>query len=226
MGNRLHPFNLRERASPMYPDHEKVVADLFYLPTVEFFSAIQGVEELIVDPNDTYNKQSYRNRTEILLANKTERLSIPVLEGRSKKPYREIRVDYKQKWLNVHLRGIQSAYGKAPFFEYFYSDLEHVYLQKNKYLFDLNWDLLTLCLKFLRWDVKMVQASVGEKKEVCNDIRGLITAKQSYKVRKFYHPHPYQQIFGVDFVPNLCVMDLLFCEGPQASKILELSKKK
>jgi hypothetical protein len=202
-----------------------MVFDLFYLPSLEFFSAIHGAEELIINPNDPYVRQSYRNRTRILLANKTERLSIPVLEARSIKPYKEIKIDYSQKWMNVHLRGIQSAYGKAPFFEHFYSDLERVYLQQNKYLLDLNWKILTLCLKFLGWNVKMVTTSSAIKNEDCDDIRGLINAKQSYEERELYLPHPYRQIFGADFVPNLCVLDLLFCEGVQASKILALSKK-
>ena len=37
--------------------------------------------------------------------------------------------------------------------------------------------------------------------------------------------HPYDQIFGVNFVPNLSVLDLLFCKGPESKDILKLSKK-
>jgi hypothetical protein len=42
----------------------------------------------------------------------------------------------------------------------------------------------------------------------------------------FYQSKPYFQLFGADFDPNLCVMDLLFCEGLASTSILINSAKK
>ena len=95
----------------------RIAIDLHYLPTLEFFAAIYGADEVLLFPNDLYQRQSFMNRTRILLANKVENLSIPIQGRRPKIPVSQVKIDYSQKWQAIHLRGIQSAYGKAPFFE-------------------------------------------------------------------------------------------------------------
>lgn len=202
------------------------MTELFYLPTLEYFTAVLGHEEILLDAGEKYQKQTYRNRTLILLANKLEILSVPVLGGNKGLPYKEIKIDYGQKWKSVHLRGIQSGYGKAPFFEYFYPYLESVYNKNLPFLFDFNLELLTVCLKLLQLDVKLsVMENIGQK-NLENDIRGLIEAKKGFDSRSFYQSEPYSQIFGVKFAPNLSVIDLLFCEGPASKNILWISQKK
>lgn len=203
-----------------------VLTELFYLPSLEYFTAVLGHEEIVVDGREKYQKQTYRNRTSILLANKVEVLSVPVLGGNKGLPYREVKIDYGQKWMNVHLRGIQSGYGKAPFFEYFYPYFEKVYQKNLTFLFDLNLELLTVCLKLLQLDVKLsVMENIGQK-TLGNDIRGLIDAKKGFESRSFYQSEAYSQLFGVNFASNLSVIDLLFCEGPASKNILWASQKK
>lgn len=203
----------------------EVLADALYLPPLSYFVAVGGCEKIILPGGDLMRRQSFVNKTVVLLANKTELLSVPVHGVRKKQPIKDVRIDYQQKWMNVHLKGIQSAYGKSPFFEYFYSDLERVYLRKHPYLLDLNRELLTLCLKFLRWNV-ILDVSEKEGEEFSgHDIRGLIHPKRLEERENIFKPHPYQQIFGADFVPDLSIVDLLFCEGPGANRILNLSRK-
>src|SRR5690606_35490073 len=128
----------------------RAVVDLFYLPSIEFFVAIDDMEEIWIERHDNYQKQSYRNRTAVQLANQVKHLSIPVIGGNKKTKYAEVQMDDGQNWRKIHLRGIQSAYGKAPFFEYFYPDFENIFLKKHGGLYEFNFDLLTLCLKSLR----------------------------------------------------------------------------
>lgn len=203
-----------------------ILTDLFYLPSLEYFAAVLEEKEILVDAKGFYQKQTYRNRTQIRLANKVETLSIPVLGGNKKQLYKEVKIDYGQKWKNVHIRGIQSAYGKAPFFEYFFPYIEKVYDKNYSYLFDLNWDMLTICLKLLRIDTTLKVFEGQDLGVEGRDIRGIIHSKQDFTERGIYQPYPYQQLFGVNFVPNLSVLDLLFCEGPDSKGILSASQKK
>lgn len=200
--------------------------ELFYLPSLEYFSAILGHEEIQLDATENYQKQTYRNRTKILLANKIETLSVPVLGGNKKIAYKEIKIDYSQKWKNVHLRGIISAYGKAPFFEYFYPYLDKVYQKNLTHLFELNFELLTVCLRLLQLNVRLTVCSNMTQNVLKEDIRGVLDTRQDFSERRFYHPQPYAQLFGLDFAPNLSVVDLLFCEGTGARNILRASQKK
>ncbi|MFD2203460.1 WbqC family protein [Shivajiella indica] len=203
-----------------------IFTELFYLPSLEYFTAILGHEEVFLDSGERYQKQTYRNRTRIRMANKIETLSVPVLGGNKKVAYKDIKIDYSQKWKNVHLRGIISAYGKAPFFEYFFPYLDRVYGKNLTYLFDLNFELLTVCLRLLQLNVRLTISNDNGQIGPKEDIRGILDAKQSFSERSFYNPQPYIQLFGVDFAPDLSVVDLLFCEGNEAKNILQASQKK
>src|SRR5690606_32801206 len=90
--------------------HSVVVADLFYLPPIEFFVAVAGKGEIRIEKHDNYQKQSYRNRTAIQLANQVKNLSIPIVGGNKKTPYTDVEMDDSQNWRKIHLRSIQSAY--------------------------------------------------------------------------------------------------------------------
>src|SRR5690554_3974514 len=195
------------------------VADLFYLPPLEFFVAIQDLDKIWIESQDNYQKQSYRNRAEIRMANKVGILSIPVIGGNKKVKYRDIKTDESQNWRKVHLRSIQSAYGKAPFYEYFFPEIEKRYLSRTDRLFDFNYRLLTLCLEMLQLTVKMEESPNQRELSVETDIRGVIGTKQRFESRNIYVPFPYDQLFGLNFAPNLSIIDLLFCEGPHAKSV-------
>lgn len=204
----------------------RIVTDLHYFPSLEYFCTILEAEELLFDPGDIYRRQSYFNRTRILLTNKVETLSVPIVGRRPKIPVGEIKIDYNQKWQAIHLRGIQSAYGKAPFFEFYYPYFEAVFEKKVERLWDLNLEILTICLKLLQLPVKIKERTQGEDLQGEKDIRGLIEPKKPFFEQTFYFPQPYRQLFGSNFEPNLSILDLLFCEGPGAKKLLIKSAKK
>ncbi|WP_215224478.1 WbqC family protein [Echinicola shivajiensis] len=206
-------------------EKRELLVDLFYLPPIEFFAAIEGYDKIVLEKEGNYQKQTYRNRAAINLSNKVETLSIPVIGGNKKVKYNKVKIDYRQKWQNIHLRGIKSAYGKAPYFEYFYPYFEDIYKEQIGSLFELNHRLLTLCLKLLQIKVKVEVSSIYEECPEMEDLRGKIVAKQSYEARDIYSPVPYNQLFGLDFAPNLSVIDLLFCEGPGSLELIRQSKK-
>lgn len=203
-----------------------VHTDLFYLPNLEYFCLVKDFGEIRIHLEDRYVKQTYRNRCEILLSNKVEKLSVPVKEGNKSKPFRSMEIDYAQKWLHVHLRGIQSAYGKAPYFEHLFPELEAVFRKHHQFLWELNLDLLTICLRFLNVRANLVIHDVPSPEAGSLDLRGALDAKTTGREREICRPAPYAQLFGVDFVPNLSIIDLLFCQGPEARYILGQSAKK
>jgi hypothetical protein len=143
----------------------------------------------------------------------------------SKRVITDVRIDYSQKWLNAHWRTIQTGYGKAPFFEYYAPDLNEVLFKKSVFLYDLNFQIMTLCLKWLRKEAAVTETrsyeltpSAGVK-----DLRGLINPKKEDGCNRFYESIEYQQVFGSKFVPNLSLIDLIFNKGPDAWDIVKAS---
>ena len=200
---------------------KSILLDLQYLPPVAYFAAIKQADEVWIEANENFVKQTYRNRCKILSTHGVQDLSIPVHHAGKKILIRDLTIDHKQKWMNTHWRAIQSAYGKSPFFDYYADEIEQVILSKSENLFDLNWQLLSICLKYLNLSQKPVFLTKSYTKTPENgvvDLRSVIHPKKP--APEWFREVPYHQIFGEEFVPNLTILDLLFCEGPGADVLL------
>ena len=196
-----------------------------YLPSIAYFCALQNVDEIILERHERYVKQSYRNRTYIVTSQGKEKLIVPLTFKHGKVLITDVRIDYGQKWLNQHWRAIQSSYGKSSFFAYYREDLERILFKKTTFLYDLNFQLLSMCLKWLKLDVMLKESVAYEitPSAPILDLRGSITFKNEENLHNFYRPCSYYQVFGSTFVANASILDLIFSEGPGAARIVEAS---
>ena len=200
--------------------------DLHFLPSLEYFCALQKFDHIVLEQYEHYVKQSYRNRCYINTSNGTGVLTVPLTEKHGKVFVKDVRIDSSTKWQNIQWRTLQSAYKKAPFFEHYEESLHKLIHKNHPFLFDLNRSLLSFCLISLKSDLRVSESVAYEKipDPVVLDLRSVIQAKKSYSERSYYKPIPYTQVFGSKFVPNLSLIDLLFCEGPNAGTLMRASK--
>ncbi len=205
---------------------KKILLDIQYLPSVAYFTAIRQADEVWIEAQQNFVKQSYQNRCRILGANGVLNLSVPVNHRSRKIPIRELTIDYKQKWMNTHWRALQSAYGKSPFFDYYSDEVREIILSQCATLFELDSKLMTLCLKYLQIGTPVRFTEKFEKEVDGNvtDLRSVIHPKKAVSELHWFTARPYHQIFGNNFAANLSILDLLFCEGPMAGSILEQSR--
>jgi hypothetical protein len=205
-----------------------VLIELQYLAPISYFSLLQNFDTVFVEKFEHYEKQTYRNRCYIKTSQGVESLIVPLTAKHGKTLIKDVRIDYNQKWLNNHWRAIQSAYGKAPFYEYYQDDLQQALFKRQEFLYDLNLDLLTMCLKWLRCNIVVQESSLYEKtpQTGVSDFRSAINPKKAEGCNSFYKSVEYQQVFGSKFVDNLSIIDLIFCEGPGASQTLVASAAK
>jgi len=208
--------------------NRSLLIESHYLPCIAYFFCLESGSEVWIDIEETYVKQSYRNRCYILGANQIQLLSVPVHRGSGKVSIRDVRIAHEIRWQNNHWRSIASAYGKTPFFDHFAEDFRSVLYRPFKYLVDLNLALLTKCLDLLRWNVPVnfwtITNSFPSQSEVY-DYRGKILVSDLSLENYQFQPIKYTQAFGKDFVPNLSIVDLLFCEGPRAAQVIHRSIK-
>jgi len=205
-----------------------VLVECHYLPSIAYFVAIQHAQQVMLEAKEYYLKQTYRNRCHIQTSQGPETLIVPLTSKHGKVLIKDIRIDYSQKWLNNHWRTIQSAYGKAPFFEYYSEDLEKVLFTRNTFLYDLNHHLLSMCLAWLKWNIS-VSETLAYEKDVpsdCRDFRSVVNPKKSELLKSFFTPQSYTQVFGNTFAANMSLIDLIFCEGPGAGPIISGSVRK
>jgi hypothetical protein len=152
-------------------------------------------------------------------------LSVPISTNGGKTLITDVRLDYTQKWVNNHWRTVQSAYGKAPFFNHYGEELHDVLFKKAASLYELNYMLLSMCLKWLRWSMPIKETEFYADQPPGNvfDLRFGLNAKKLEQCHQFYYPAMYNQVFGNTFVENLSLIDLVFCEGPGASSLVQAS---
>ncbi|WP_375580369.1 WbqC family protein [Marivirga tractuosa] len=207
---------------------KSILIELQYLPSVAFFSSLVEKEELILEANEFFEKQTYRNRCHLLSSQQIEVLTVPLQGANKKIKSKDIKIDNSQNWNKKHWRSIQTCYGKSPYFEFFADEFQPIYEKDYLYLWDLNLDLLTICLKITGQKIKITESGSYEKKVSGNvmDARSLIHPKKPEFLAQLFKPKDYNQSFGNNFEPNLSVIDLLMNEGPNTKTVIRQSNIK
>lgn len=190
---------------------------LFYLPPVSYFSALKTEQyHFLLEKQEHFPKQTYRNRASIASPDGVLDLIIPLVKGsKVHTPTKDVRISYDFKWQRLHWLSLQNCYRSAAYFEFYEDELAPFYEKKFEYLFDFNLELLTWLFKKLKvaasWDFNQFYekewlAELDYRKQFDKKSIHLIEAKN------------YFQVFSDrnDFIPNLSISDLLFNQGPQA----------
>ena len=203
--------------------------ELQYLPCIQYVSKMLLHPVIWIEQCENYSKGSYRNRCHIATAQGLLRLSIPLEGGKhQQQPIREVRIANQYPWQSQHWQAIQSAYGKSPFFEFYADALFPFYKKKYEFLWDWNRDLLNEILHLIPAQPP-IQWTEGYEKNLPENIldyRNQISPKKNgHEADPYFRNAHYAQVFEEKhgFLPNLSILDLLFCTGPESIIYLEKS---
>ncbi len=192
-----------------------------YLPSVEYFSKMIGAKEILIENDEHYHRQSFRNRCVIYGPNGAQMLVVPVIHpSKENKNIKDIRIDNSARWQQIHWRSLTAAYNKSPFFEYYSYEFEPFYNKPQEWLLEANTELLRICLKLLRMPVILNYTENYSKDYIPSlDYRQRLLCKTTMQPERFPH---YPQVFEPShgFIANLSFIDLLFNRGNEAASYL------
>lgn len=203
--------------------------ELQYLPPIQYFTKLCG-HDILLEQQENYRKGTYRNRCYIASANGVLRLSIPLQKGKNQQqPIQSVRIAYNQPWQAQHWTSIRSAYGNAPFFEYYADELQPFFKKRYEFLWDWNLDLLQTIIELIGLETHVQYTPQYHSTPPAGwlDYRNKIHPNPKHSQPDIHFtPYPYGQIFEEKhgFLPNLSILDVLFCCGPEALVIIEESK--
>ena len=169
-----------------------------------------------INPQETYLKQTYRNRFDILGVNGRLSLTVPV-EGQKglKTPMKDIRIT-GTSWRKQHLATLRSSYGRAAYFDHYFERIEQCFLHTETFLFDLNLRALdTLQLCGIAMDV-----------QIADEPWAYAPGDSSY-LWEPAHSWPklpsYPQVFSDrhPFSSGLSILDVIMNKGPLADSYIQ-----
>jgi hypothetical protein len=199
-----------------------VILQSVYAGNVNYYAAILKSDKVLVDVNEHFLKQSYRNRCVIAGANGPLNLIVPVRRKNGRVKLKDIEIDYSENWQKIHWKSIESAYRTSPYFEFYEDRFKALYASKElKLLMDWNFAINNAILKSLKYESEInISDKYVVEKDGFEDLRGKIHPKKQHTSHCQINIYP--QVFDdrMDFLPNISVLDLLFNEGPAACQKL------
>ncbi len=176
-------------------------------------------EPVCIEKQENFVKSTGRNRCYIAGANGRQILTIPLQGGRDHhRKYTDTKIAYTSNWQDSHWHSIKSAYGSAPYFEFYAHIFQKFYETEYVLLFDFNLQLLDAVLSALKLNKDYLFTTEYQKGPIdLVDLRSnkqLLTALQTLP--------RYYQVFEErnGFIPDLSVLDLIFHLGPQSREYM------
>lgn len=215
-----------------------------YFPYLGFFHKLSQADIYVVMDNVEFLRRGLQHRNKIKTAKGDQWLTVPVLH-QQKQLINEVKINPDFPWARKHWGTILSNYSPAPYFNLYADDLQAILLQDWESLCELNMALLTWVMQVLAIDIPVVRLSnlpvQGEKSDrlisACQavgadtylsgiggknymDLDSFKAAGVQVLWQDFTAP-TYEQLFpSVEFIPNLSILDVLFCCGPATHELL------
>lgn len=203
---------------------EKILLPVFYLPPISWFSIfLKENADIILEQQENFPKQTYRNRTTVYGAN--GRLSLVIsIQHNGKRPMHQIEVCNRNKWRHLHWKSIKIAYQSTPYFEYYEDQLDEIFNFKTNSLLQFNLNALKIIQKLLKTD----KAYSLNSEYLTNPLAVNYREKFSPKQESEFQMPEYYQIFSekFGFQADLSIIDLLCNKGPESLSYIKNVQKK
>ncbi len=199
----------------------KTIIHPTYFPNIASFVSMAIASSVVIEAEDNFQKQTYRNRAYVYGANGKLSLNIPVrFTQKNRQKYQNVMIANDENWQDNHWKSIESAYRTSPFFEYYEDDLKPLFKEKKECLFDFNIECMQAIADCIELDLNLNRTTEFIKDyHNSNDNRHLVNAKKETE----FSFNRYIQVFSDKhgFIPNLSILDLLFNEGPNTLNYLQ-----
>ena len=174
-----------------------------------------------------FQKQTYRNRFDILTGNGVQTLTIPVEStGGERTPLRDIRISSEYSGKKT-LQGIRSAYGNSAMYDFIDVELEELFLKEEKFLIDFNTKAHEWCCKWYPKipEGRLIESKIPEERLAepkIHFVKELDGERWKQRGTRPVELRSYPQVFSdrFPFEKDLSILDAIFNLGKTSVKAL------
>ncbi|RUR76288.1 WbqC family protein [Chlorogloeopsis fritschii PCC 9212] len=220
-----------------------------YLPYLGFFHKLQKGDIFVVMDSVQFQRRGVQHRNQIKTSQGAQWLTVPVLHrSRDEERINEMLINSEFPWSHKHWHTLMTNYSRTPYFDKYSSGLEEILTREWNNLCQLDMALIEWVMENLGIKKSIIYMSAleveGNKSEllidICKavgadtylsgsggknymDLAAFETAGINVLWQEFSYPTYAQAFPELGFIPNLSIVDTLFCCGPETKKFLELN---
>lgn len=236
----------------MAQHRDVVVLQPGYLPWLGYFDQVATADVFVFYDDVQFDKNGWRNRNRLLGSDGPQWITVPVkLAGNAFAPIRDVETVRPDHWPKKHLATIRTLYGRAPFFDWCYPELERYLLGREyRFVIDLCLEGHAVLTKLLglatptRFSSELGHQEGGRTERlvsICKDLGATRyisgAAARSYMEEELWreagialayqdYPHPIHRQWGEAFVSHLSIVDALMFVGPETRAFLGITHSK
>src|SRR3989344_7546492 len=213
-----------------------------FLPYLGFFDKCDYADILVLYDSTQFKKNDYQNRNKVKRRDGWFWLTVPVSYNFGDS-INKIKIDNSKEWKKDHLKSLEACYSGSKYFNHYFPKIREIYEKNWKFISNFNIKLIRLMLRELGIKCKVVLSSKLRIKnsgtnaliEICKKLKSTkyISGKDGKKYleaksfkkeglviefQNYQHPEYDQKFEG--FEPSMCILYLLFNEGPNSLKVI------
>ncbi len=221
-----------------------------YLPWIGFWNRLMKADVYVILDTATFQKHGFIHRNRVKTSNGGQWITVPLKDKSSFTPIKDLVIDHTKNWKESQEGVLRQSYRKTPYFEEVMQIVQKVFREDGEKIGDLDRQFFNEVARYLNISLRVLKASDLQAKgkgtdllvQICKELGadtylsgpGMREGKKAYmepekfghagiklQIHEFEHPSYAQQFMEQGFLSHMCILDLLFNEGPQSREILE-----
>jgi len=216
----------------------------YFLPYLGYFQLIHAVDKFVIYDDVSYMKSGWINRNRIKNQESPQYITVPVQNGRSGVPIREVLIaKTPNNWKVKMLRTVAQSYARAPFYDEVYPIFENMIYYQLSSIAELDTHIICQICKYLGITTEISKTSSIYENSKLTSVDRVIDICEKERASQYINAIGGRDLYSYDlfeakgislkflqpilglyaqggdgFVPGLSILDILMNLGAEGAR--------